>query len=177
MGYDEELRGVACTCRRDLYIGGYIDASIGAASYAELWQWAIGTASRPESPPAAPTSTGGWTATIPANQLATCFRKFAQTEPEYIELLLEYFARRESYTRRMALDALVEHEHEHAIERAVELWEVECEFARLTALYAFQKSPGGDRHLTDYLERFMTLYDPDAEPHRRTHIDRLRSGR
>ena len=109
-------------------------------------------------------------------QLANCFRKFSDPKEEYIELLLRFFDRKASYTRRIALDALVQHRYPDTVILAIDLWNTdECEFARLTALYALKNSSEGEALLQEYLGRYEAQYDVDAEPYRPDHMERLKS--
>lgn len=108
-------------------------------------------------------------------QLAACFRKFEHACSQYIDLLLRFFDRKDSYTRRISLHSLSHLRYSNAADLAVTLWNTDgCEFARLTALYTLKETHGADTVLAKYLAAFESEYDIGGNPHLQVHLKRLR---
>lgn len=108
-------------------------------------------------------------------QLVTCFEKCTSLDEQAVGLLQRFFHKQASYTRRMVLHVFAHFEHPQAIPLAVQLWESDdCEFAKLSCLYALQKFPEAKERFELYLQEYQNAYDVEAEEYRRTHMLRLR---
>ena len=90
--------------------------------------------------------------------------------------MLRFFARNDSYTRRLALQSLSHLKHPRAAELAVELYHRDdCEFSRLTALETLKNTAGAEELLADYLARFEAAYDVVGTEHLALHVARLKA--
>lgn len=108
-------------------------------------------------------------------QLVTCFQKCESLDEQAVGLLQRFFHKQASYTRRMVLHVFEHFAHPQAIPLAVHLWESDdCEFAKLSCLYALKKFPEAKEQFELYLQEYQNAYDVEAEEYRRTHMRRLR---
>ena len=110
-------------------------------------------------------------------QLACCFKKFTTRKPEYEDLLLRFFERKDSYTRRCSLGSLAHLGFPGLVDLVVKLWTSDdCEFAKLDCLYTLQETPGAGELFENYLAEFEANYDVANSEHLPGHIEWLRSG-
>ncbi len=109
-------------------------------------------------------------------QLASCFEKFAVLKPEYSRILLQFFNRRNSYTRRRSLHSLARLRYPGIIDLAAALWASDdCEFAKLSCLYTLKGASGGKQLFEKFLFEFEATYDVANSTYLPGHIERLKA--
>ncbi len=109
-------------------------------------------------------------------QLAACFHKVPELSRRHIDLVLRFFARDDAYTKRMAIDVLAAKQYDDIPSLAEQLWSHDdCEFSKLSCLYALKETDNGSSLFNRYLTQFKELFDIDASKHLPTHIKRLES--
>jgi len=108
-------------------------------------------------------------------QLASCFRKFTHLKPDYERLLLRFFLRKDSYTRRIALQSLAHLSFSGIVELAAQLWASDdCAFARLDCLYTLKEVEGGTPLFESFLGEFEATY-AGAGRSLAGHLERLKT--
>jgi hypothetical protein len=109
-------------------------------------------------------------------QLASAFHKFPALTAEHESLLLRFFNRKESYTRRVSLICLSHFRFAGIVELCLKLWNTDpCEYAKLNCLYAL-KEIKAERASFD---RMLAEFEADSavlrNPYMQNHIEGLRS--
>jgi hypothetical protein len=109
-------------------------------------------------------------------QLASCFEKFTVLKPEYERVLLRFFNRNGSYTRRRSLHSLARLAYPGIIDLAAKLWASDdCEFAKLSCLYTLKEAAGGKQLFEKFLVEFESTYDVANSAYLPGHVERLKA--
>jgi len=109
-------------------------------------------------------------------QLVTCFHQFTALDQCHTDTVLRFFARDYAYTKRMAIGVLAEKGFDDIPELAAQLWSHDdCEFTKLSALYALKESASNTATFAEYLAEFKTMFDVDNVDYLQTHMERLSS--
>lgn len=107
-------------------------------------------------------------------QLVSCFKKLDQLDNYTFYLLERFFAKNTSYTRRLVLHTFAYFNRPETVETAKTLWETDdCEFAKLSCLYALKKFPFAKNIFNKYFQEYQARFEIDAEDYRQTHYTEL----
>ncbi len=110
-------------------------------------------------------------------QLVCCFFKCESLVNREIELLHQFFRKRDSYTRRMVLHVFEHFALPQVVDLATNLWQTDdCEFAKLSCLHALKAMPDAKELFEAYLQEYQNTFDIDAENYRQSHMRKLTSG-
>lgn len=96
-------------------------------------------------------------------ELVNSFHKFPSSDDDQIRLALRFFAREYAYTKRLAIDVLASKNFADVPALAEELWASDdCEFTKLSCLFALKKIEGGRQLVSHYLASFRKLFDVES---------------
>lgn len=110
-------------------------------------------------------------------QLAACFKKCNSLDQDAIKILLRFFDKNDSYTRRTVLHTFEHFRLPRTVELAATLWQSDdCEFAKLSCLHALKKFPAAVELFRKYLQEYQNTYDINAADYRPSHIQQLTNG-
>ena len=107
-------------------------------------------------------------------QLAKCYEKCESVGERDVDVLLRFFGKRDSYTRRTVLHALAHFGLPQVVDLAKELWRTDdCEFAKLSCLHALKAAPGAAELFDAYLREYQRTFDVGAKDYRQSHMRQL----
>jgi hypothetical protein len=107
-------------------------------------------------------------------QLAACYRKCELLDDRAIDILKRFFHKHDLYTRRMSLHAFEHFALPQTVDLAKILWKTdECEFSKLSCLYALKAFPHARPLFNAYLHEYKNTFDINAEEYRRSHMRAL----
>jgi hypothetical protein len=107
-------------------------------------------------------------------QLAACYRKCESLDDRAINILNQFFHKRNSYTRRMSLHAFEHFALPQTVDLAKILWQTDkCEFSKLSCLHALKAFPHARLLFNTYLHEYKNTFDINAEDYRKSHIQEL----